>query len=314
MQDSVLVTGGVGFIGSHLVKRLVEKGLSVVVPYREIDPRSVFVQNELGKKTIAMELDITQEKELSDLIQKYEVSHVFHLAAQTLVTTAYDHPVETVKDNVMGTASVLEAVRQNPSVRGVIVASSDKAYGKTQTAYTESTALLGDHPYDASKASADLLSQAYYRTYKMPVVVTRFGNVYGEGDLHFDRLIPGICKAIIDKKMFEIRSDGTYVRDYLYVQDVIDGYLTLLDHIDGIHGQAYNFSSSDTLSVLDLIGVIEKTLGEKIQYEIRNNAKNEIPYQHLDDAKIKKLGWESKYRLENTIGDILSWYQKVLSS
>jgi CDP-glucose 4,6-dehydratase len=212
----------------------------------------------------------------------------------------------------MGTVNVLEAARINGRVKGIIVASSDKAYGKTDKAYTEESPLRADHPYDVSKASADLISQAYFATYGLPVVVTRFGNVYGEGDLHFGRIIPDICESIIKKKVLRIRSDGTYVRDYIYVKDVVNGYLFLLKNINRIKGEAFNFSSSDTLSVLDLVKKAEKILKVKISYKSLNNAKNEIPYQHLDDSKIKNLGWKSAHLLKKTLPNILQWYKEIL--
>ncbi|EKD86451.1 MAG: NAD dependent epimerase/dehydratase family [uncultured bacterium] len=197
-------------------------------------------------------------------------------------------------------------------MKGVIVASSDKAYGKTEKPYTEETPLKGDHPYDVSKSSADLISQTYFKTYNLPVVITRFGNVYGEGDLHMDRIIPGICEALIRDETFVIRSNGKYVRDYLYVKDVVDGYLLLANSLEKTIGEAYNFSSSDKLSVLELIKLAEKVFGKKIKYVIKNNAKNEIPYQHLNDQKIRSLGWKNEYTLEKALPGVLDWYSKIL--
>ncbi|MCL4415603.1 MAG: NAD-dependent epimerase/dehydratase family protein [Actinobacteria bacterium] len=177
-------------------------------------------------------------------------------------------------------------------------------------AYTEESPLRGDHPYDVSKSSMDLICQTYYKTYGTPVVITRFGNVYGEGDLNYSRIIPGICEAILKKKILNLRSDGNYIRDYLYVKDVVDGYIFLLKNIEKVKGEAFNFSSKDSLSVLDLIKKTEKILNIKIKYKILNNAKNEIPYQHLNDKKIRNLGWENNHSLENALIDVLEWYKK----
>jgi len=143
-------------------------------------------------------------------------------------------------------------------------------------------------------------------------VITRFGNVYGEGDLHFDRIIPGICKSIIKNKVLEIRSDGTYVRDFIYVGDVVAGYFTLLKNISNIYGEAFNFSSSENISVLDLVKKAGKSLGVKVNYKVLNTAVNEIPYQHLDDSKIRKLGWENKYSFASTLPKIIDWYKNTL--
>ena len=144
-----------------------------------------------------------------------------------------------------------------------------------------------------------------------PVIVTRFGNVYGEGDFHFGRIIPDICKAVIKSETLLLRSDGTYVRDYLYVGDVVDGYIFLMKNLNKTIGEAFNFSSKDTLSVLALVKKAEKILNTKIKYKILNTAKNEIPYQHLKDKKIKKLGWKSNFGLENTLEKVLIWYKNI---
>lgn len=308
---TVLVTGGAGFIGAHVVEELLKKKYRVIVPYINIDSRSTFAQKELEKRVVVVPLDIRDKQKIFDLHKKYQFDYIFHLAAQTLVTEAYKNPRETLDVNIMGTVNMLELVRENNAIKGIIIASSDKAYGKTTEAYTEKSPLKGDHPYDVSKSSADLIAQTYFSTYNTPVVITRFGNVYGEGDLHFDRIVPGICEAIVKKKTLAIRSDGKYVRDYLYVKDVANGYMTLLKYIDTIHGEAYNFSSIDTLSVVDLIKKAEKILNRKINYRILNTAKNEIPYQHLNDAKIKKLGWKPRYDLDSTLKSIVQWYKLV---
>ena len=294
----ILVTGGAGFIGTHLVQELRRLGIDVFVFDIKTD----------------LTLDIRSLKKLEEVFKKFQPEFVFHLAAQAIVTSSYDNPREALETNVMGTVNVLEAVRISPFVKGLIVASSDKAYGKLdQGKYCETDPLKGDHPYDVSKSCADLISLAYYKTYGLPVVVTRFGNVYGEGDLHFDRIIPGICKAIIKKRPLEIRSNGKYVRDYLYVKDVVDGYLFLMKNFARTKGEAFNFSSSETLSVLELIKKVEEILKVKIPYKILNTAKNEIPYQHLDDSKVKKLGWENYYNLEKTFNGILERYSEILT-
>lgn len=312
-KETILVTGGTGFIGSHLVEKLIDLGYQVIVVDIELQPLSTFSLYKLDKKAKLLFADIRNKDKIAWVFKKYQPEYVFHLAAQAIVGSAYELPSEALETNIMGTVNVLEAARKSDFVKGVIVASSDKAYGKlSKGQYEEIDPLRGDHPYDVSKSCADLICQAYYKTYGLPVCVTRFGNVYGEGDLHFDRIIPGICKAIIKKRPLEIRSNGKYVRDYLYVKDVIDGYLFLMKNFDKIKGEAFNFSSSETLSVLELIKKVEEILKVKIPYKILNTAKNEIPYQHLNDSKIKKLGWENKFNLENSLERILNWYQEIL--
>lgn len=309
---NILVSGGCGFIGGHLVEKLLRLGTHITVLDIFLDPRSTFAQNNLRKKTDLQFVDIRNRKKVFAVFKKCKPNYVIHLAAKSLVGKAYLDPYESFDTNIMGSVNILDAVRTLKDIKGLIVASSDKAYGKTTKAYKEDTPLQGDHPYDVSKSSADLIVQAYYKTYNTPVVITRFGNVYGEGDLHFDRIIPGICKAVINNEVLKIRSDGSYVRDYIYVKDAVNGYMYLLKNIDRICGEAFNLSSSDTLSVFDIIKNAEKSIGVKIKYKIVNNAQNEIPYQHLDDIKIRKLGYKNSYSIKEMMPKILSWYKKAL--
>ena len=314
-KEVIIVTGGAGFIGSNLVKGLLEMGAkNVIVLDIEVNRNSIYASYGLNSKTVLRLVDIRKRDLLFDVFDSYNPSFIFHLAAEPIVDKAFLNPHAAFETNIMGTVNVLDAARRIKSIKGVIVASSDKAYGKTTKAYDETFPLKGDHPYDVSKSAADLISNTYYKSFGLPVVITRFGNVYGEGDFHLGRIIPDICDAVINKKTLLLRSDGTYVRDYLYVKDVVDGYIFLLKHFKKAVGEAFNFSSSDSLSVLQLLKKSEKILGTKIDHKILNNAKNEIPYQHLNDKKIKQLGWKNNYNLEDALQEVLNWYRKFYSN
>lgn len=308
----VLVTGGTGFVGSHLVQSLVEQGASVVVSYRSLDPRSYFATQELSKRVILAIGDVKDASRVFDIVAKYEIDYIFHLAALATVPTAYENPLETIASNVLGTANVLDAARRLFRVKGIIVASSDKAYGKTKRAYVEEDALRGDHPYEASKSAADLISLAYAKTYDMPVVVTRFGNIYGEGDLNYNRIIPGAMMASITGSTLDLRSDGSFIRDYVYVKDVVQGYLLLLEKMDQARGKAFNLSSGESHTVLEVIKIIEKTLKKKVLYTIKNTQKNEIPYQSLNFDKVKALGFAPAFTLDKILPNIYAWYKSIL--
>ncbi|VVA43825.1 putative sugar dehydratase/epimerase YfnG [Candidatus Roizmanbacteria bacterium] len=312
-NKNILVTGGAGFVGGHLVEELVKLKANVVVVDINLDKHSYLFTENLQKKSKVINLDICDYKKLLALIKKYKIEFIFHLAAQALVEEGYKNPKYTLENNILSTINVLEAVRLNPQIKGVAVASSDKAYGKLKVAkYSESSPLSGDHPYDTSKSVTDLLSTTYYKTYKIPVVVTRFGNIYGEGDLNFSRIIPGIMKSIIQNSELRIRSNGKYVRDYLYVKDVVNGYLLLAKNISKVKGEAFNFGSDETLTVLEVIKSVEKVLNKKINFKILDIAKNEIPYQSLDYSKIKKtLGWRPKENIKSTAEKIFGWYKKT---
>lgn len=308
----ILVTGGAGFIGSSLVKELVENNADVYVIDITVSPKSIFVLDGLDKKVKFEMLDVRDKDKVLDFFKKSKIDYVFHLAAVASVLLAYKDPSITFETNIMGTINILEGVRKSKHIKGIIVASSDKAYGKTNKTYTEESFLKGSDPFGVSKSSADLICQAYYKTYNIPVVITRFSNVYGEGDLHFDRLIPEICKTVVKDEVFKVRSDGTYRRDYIYIKDVVNGYLTLLHNIKSIQGEAYNFSSLDNLSVKEVIKKTSKAIGKVFPYEIMNTAKNELLYQHLDDKKIRKLGWKCRYTLEGVLPAIITWYKHIL--
>jgi CDP-glucose 4,6-dehydratase len=314
-DKNILVTGGTGFVGSHLVEELVKQEANVVTTFITLNPLSYFFQKKLDKKVKMINVDVCDFDKVFDIVTKFSIDYIFHLAAQPLVEVAFYNPKRTLYTNIIGTINILEAVRLYPKIKGFIVASSDKAYGKLEEGkYKENDPLKGDHPYEVSKSSADLISYSYYKTYNLPVVTTRFGNIYGEGDLNFSRIIPGIMKSLIKKELLEIRSDGKYVRDYLYVKDVVDGYLLLLNNIEKIKGEAFNFGSDETLSVLDLIKLVEKYLNKTVNYKILNSAKNEIFYQSLDYSKIKKLGWQPKTKIKDVIKRIFIWYKKILTN
>ncbi len=323
-NKNILVTGGTGFVGGHLVEELIKQKANVIVTDINFDKRSYLFTENLHKKSKVINLDICDYKKLLALIKKYKIQFIFHLAAQALVEDAYKNPKFTLENNILSTINVLEAVRINPLIQGVVVASSDKAYGKLKHKtplsgvnlklgkYTEDFPLSGDHPYDTSKSVTDLISTTYYKTYKIPVVVTRFGNIYGEGDLNFSRIIPGIMKSIVKSEKLLVRSDGKYTRDYLYVKDVVNGYLLLAQNIEKIRGEAFNFGSDDTLTVIEVIKLVEKVLDKKINYKILNIAKNEIPYQSLNYSKIKKtLGWKPKGNIKLTLEKMFCWYEKL---
>ncbi len=311
---TVLVTGGTGFVGSHLVEALIGQGANVVATFQELDPHSYFFSLGLDKRVVIQNVDICDFDKVFDVVTKSSVEYIFHLGAQAIVDVAYANPRRTFESNVLGTVNIMESARLFPKVKGVIVASSDKAYGKLEKGkYKETDPLRGDHPYEASKSATDLVSNSYFKTYGVPAVTTRFGNIYGEGDLNMSRIIPGAVEAIIKNQLLTIRSNGKFIRDYLYVKDVVDGYLLIGRNIDKIKGESFNFGSEETLSVLQVLAMIDKTLNTKIKYKIQNTAKNEIPYQSLDYSKIKKrLGWSPRSTLSSTLPKIKDWYSRVI--
>lgn len=312
--SNVLVTGGKGFIGSHLVKALIENKCKVVVfDLPANDPLQYFNEQGLSGKVILETGDINDFVRINSVIIKQKIDFVFHLAAQAVIETTYQNPLYTISTNAAGTANLLESCRQYGQVRGILVTSTDKVYGKLSRV-SESTPISGDHPYEVSKTSADLISRSYYKTYNLPVVVTRFGNVYGEGDLNFSRIIPGIMSSILKSETLQIRSNGKFVRDYVYVKDIVKATLLLAKNINKVKGEAFNVSSLENYSVLDVIKKVEGILNVKVDYKILSTAINEIPVQSVNFGKIKKdLGWKPKNTFESTMPGILAWYQSYFN-
>ncbi|HCM37641.1 MAG: hypothetical protein UV61_C0002G0194 [Candidatus Gottesmanbacteria bacterium GW2011_GWB1_43_11] len=315
-KQRILVTGGTGFIGAHIVEALVRRKTQVVCTYTAQNPQSYFFQKKLDRSVILVKVDVRDFSQIYHLVTRFKIDYILHLAAQALVEVAYFDPKQTLETNILGTVNVLECARLYQQIKGVIVASSDKAYGKqvkSKTAYLETDQLRGDHPYEVSKSAADLIAQTYYKTFQVPVTVTRFGNVYGEGDLNFSRIIPGLVKALVQKETLEIRSDGTFVRDFIYVKDVVSGYLALLQNLEKYKGEVFNFSSHETLSVLELVNRAGKILHKKINYKIMESQKNEIPYQSLDFAKATKLlGFKPRYTIAKVLPKVYLWYSRLL--
>ncbi len=250
---------------------------------------------------------------LERVIGEYEIETVFHIAAQAIVGIANRNPISTFKANIEGTWNVLEACRRSPTIKQIIVASSDKAYGdQEKLPYDESMPLQGKHPYDVSKSCTDLLAQAYHQTYNLPVCITRCGNLYdGGGDLNFNRIIPHTIQSIVHGKPPEIRSDGTFIRDYFYVEDAVLAYLLLVEKMEEghIYGEAFNFSNEIQLTVLELVNRILELMNSDLQPVILNQSQHEIKHQYLSAAKARDLLiWKPKYSVEEGLKKTIDWY------
>jgi CDP-glucose 4,6-dehydratase len=312
-----LVTGATGLLGGWLTRRLVDLGADVVCVVRDWVPQSELLRSGLLDRVKAARGDVRDEALVERVLGEYEVDTVFHLAAQTIVGIANRNPVDTFDSNVRGTWSVLEACRRSPLVKQVVVASSDKAYGaQARLPYDETMPLEGTHPYDVSKSCSDLIAHAYAATYGLPVAVTRCGNFYGGGDLNWNRLVPGTIRSVLRGERPVIRSDGKYVRDYLYVEDGADAYILLarrLAETPGLRGEAFNFSTETPLTVLDMVERILALMGSTLAPDVRGEATHEIPHQFLSAAKAReRLGWQPLYTVDDGLGRAIRWYADFL--
>lgn len=311
---NVFVTGCTGLLGSYLVKELIDQGANVTGLVRDQVPRSNLYQGSQFEKMNVVQGALVDMQTIERALGEYEIDTVFHLAAQAIVGVANRHPVSTFEANILGTWNVLEACRRQPLIKRVIVASSDKAYGdQEQLPYDEDMPLNGKHPYDVSKSCADLISHTYYNTYGLPVCITRCGNLYGGGDLNFNRIIPQTIQLVLEGKAPEIRSDGTFIRDYFYIEDAVKAYLLLAEKMEekGLAGEAFNFSNEIQLTVLELVDKILKAMGSELKPRILNQGTHEIKHQYLSAEKARKLlYWKPDYSIDEGLEKTIEWYRE----
>ncbi len=315
----VLVTGATGLLGSWLVEELLNRGAEVTCLVRDwISDSRLVGTGVLGRANVVWG-ELEDYALLVRALNEYEVNSVFHLGAQTIVGAAARSPLSTFESNIRGTWNVLEACREcSQYVERVVVASSDKAYGpQERLPYTEEMPLQGCYPYDVSKACADLITRCYHTSYWLPVAITRCGNLYGGGDLNFNRLVPGTIRSALSGEPPVIRSDGQYVRDYFYVRDAVNAYLALAERLpaDGIAGQAFNFGTEERVTVLQLVRLILQVMHrEELEPRVLGEASREIVAQWLDCDKARRvLGWQPRYTLEQGLRETVSWYEDWLN-
>lgn len=317
---NVFVTGAGGFLGGWMVAELTRRGANVVGLVRDVQ-----AANRQGRMIPGSVPQFTVMGQLEDYelmlraVNEYEVDTVMHLGAQPIVGIATRNPLSTFEANIRGTWNVLEACRQVGTVKRVVVASSDKAYGEQpHLPYDESMPLQGMHPYDVSKSCTDLIAKTYHNTYKLPVCITRCGNFFGGGDLNFSRIVPGTIRSALLGQRPVIRSDGSMIRDYVYVRDIVLFYLHLAEAMDNeeVHGHAFNYSTESQFSVLDITRAILRLMGrDDLQPDIRNEVHGEIPHQYLSAAKARAmLDWVTRYSIDEALAETIAWYKDYFAA
>ena len=318
LDRPVFVTGCTGFLGSWLTIALVEARAAVVGLIRDEVPFSNLRRSGCQDRIAVVRGDVTDYALIERTLNEYEIDTVFHLAAQTIVPIANRAPLSTFETNIKGAWTVLEAARRSPKITRVALASTDKAYGvQDKLPYTEDAPLLGCYPYDVSKACADLIARTYLATYDLPVAVTRCANLFGGGDLNWSRIVPGTMRSVIRGERPIVRSDGTPLHDYLYVQDAVHAYLTLAERLDdpGVKGEPFNFGMDDPKSVLEMVqAIIAVSDHPQLEPVVLADAPNEIQAQYLDSSKANRvLGWAPRYWLEDGLREAMQWYREFLS-
>jgi CDP-glucose 4,6-dehydratase len=319
-QCSVLVTGASGFVGSRLVQRLIDAGAHVSCFVRHNDPASPLWNSDLLNDVTIINGRLEDYTSIKAAVAENQFDAVFHLGAQAIVSVGSRDPLGTFESNIAGTYNLLEACRlYGASINRIIVASSDKAYGECDAgAYQEHMALAARNPYDVSKSCADLVAQSYFHTYKMPIAIARCGNIFGPGDLHWSRLVPGTIRSLLRGERPIIRSDGTLVRDYLFVEDAVSGYLALaqwLQDKQSDHQHAFNFSSNHPMNVLAMTALLQHACGRcDLAPVIERKAAGEIQNQQLDCSRAHSiLNWRPVVALADAIEKTVSWYATYLN-
>ncbi|MEZ4516868.1 MAG: GDP-mannose 4,6-dehydratase [Chloroflexota bacterium] len=314
----VLITGCNGFVGSWLSAALVERGARIVGLFRTQDPESELVRSGLINQITAVYGELADYPLLEQTLAEYEIDTVFHLAGQTIVGVANRSPLSTYETNVRGTWLLLEAIRHTESIRSVVVASSEKAYGEpVELPYLETHPLQAHFPYAVSKSCADLIAQSYAATYNLPIAITRCSNLYGGGDLNWDRLLPGTIRSVLNGEQPVIRSDGSFKRDYLYVADAVEAYLTIARHAGepGVCGQPFNFGVGVPATALEAVKtVIAVSDRPDLTPIILDEVVNEIQDEYLSPRRaMEVLGWEPRYSLELGVIETMAWYRDYLA-
>lgn len=314
----VLVTGATGIVGGWLVRRLLDLGGDVVILLRDEPAFAELIRSGDIARVTRVRGDLENGRLLERVLVDYDVRLVFHLGAQTQVVTAHREPLGTLEANVRGTYQLLDAARRQARPPAIVVASSDKAYGASERLpYTEEHPLAGRGIYDASKSAADLIASAYATSYELPVAIARCGNIYGGGDLNWDRIVPGTIRSLLAGERPILRSDGRPRRDYLYVQDAVSAYVRLAEAVmsGDAAGEAFNFGHNQPVSVLEIVDELRTLLGrEDLEPTFMNGASGEIPDQYLDASKASaRLDWRPAVSLRDGLKETVAWYRDLLA-
>lgn len=316
-NKNVLITGFEGFLGSNLTGRLIREKACIVGLDIKTNRKTTILTKEDCKKILVVKGDVANFRLVKKIIDQHKIDVVFHLAAEAIVGKSLKKPLRTFSSNIEGTWNVLEASRLSNTIKAIVIASSDKAYGShDKLPYHEDYPLIGRHPYDVSKSCADLIAKAYWHTYQLPAVVTRCGNIYGPGDFNFSRIVPDAIRCALAGRSILIRSDGQFTRDYVYVDDIVRGYMMLAQNIQklGLAGEAFNFSNENPKTVIALVEKIFRITKKEPQYEILDSAPYEIKRQYLASQKSRDvLRWEPRYSLEDGLKKTTEWYMEYFN-
>tara|TARA_Y100000034_G_C6890583_1_gene409585 strand:+ start:487 stop:1440 length:954 start_codon:yes stop_codon:yes gene_type:complete len=309
-----LITGGTGFLGTHLVKRLLsntENKITVVSTFIR-DKSSIKMLGIDEDKINLVKGDVRDFEFMRMLFNEYEFDIIFNLAAISEVRKCQSDAKLAYDINVGGTINVLECARLYGNIKAIVVSSSDKAYGTGELPYVESQSLNGMAIYEASKSCTDIISRSYFHNYDMPVVVTRCSNLFGEGDANFSRLFPNTIRKLVNGESPIIwKGVENAIREFLYVEDAVDAYLSLVKNIDKIKGNAYNIGGGNIFSIKEMVQMIINKIDKNIDIHYKEKDFPEIFHQYLDSRKIKNdIGWKPKTSIKDGLEKTINFYKK----
>ena len=328
-NKNVFITGINGFVGGNLAEELINKGANVFGLVRNINQSTYLYYMKINPKIEIINGSITDKELLNGFFTENNIEVCFHLAAQVEVGVAAKYPFLTWETNVKGTYTLIEAIRQScPNISGIIIASSDKAYGEfpiEKLPYKEEYPLKPKFPYDVSKACADLIAQSYASDlFELPIIITRFANIYGPGQLNFSALIPDVIRCALNDKKFIPRSNGESKRDFLYVKDVADLYCLIGENLaknkEDLRGEVFNAGTNEEKSVKEVVENIYEIIGKKTElvdikkrFKKNTTAKGEINYQLMDYTKVNNyFGWKPKTLFDDGLKKTIKWYKNYL--
>lgn len=314
-NKKILVTGSSGLLGSWLVEKLIAKEAILTGISIDNSKDELLISKGILQSIKNNYFDIADYEKVEKVISNENFDLVFHLAAQTQVTDALKNPIDTLKSNVQGTWNILEACRKFDLP--IVSASSDKAYGISDNLpYLESHPLNGEFPYEVSKSTSDLISTMYKTTYGLNIASLRCGNIFGGGDFNWDRLIPGIIRYLLEDKTPVLRNKGDFIREWVYVEDVVNAYLETGIAIVKKRNNysAYNFSSGEVKTVMEVYETLSLLIkGEIVKPNIQAASDFEIKDQKLDTSLIENdLNITSKFNFEESLIKTINWYKEYL--
>lgn len=313
---TVVVTGVTGFLGGWVVGRLLEYGAEVVALVRREKPDSQFALASYGERCQVVRGEAWDPDLISGIFDNHAPSAVFHTAANADVNNALANPVDNFRSAIDSTMLLLEQIRTRRPECAMIVSSSDKAYGPQQTPFRESAPLQPYHPYEVAKATQDTMTQSYGKVFNLPVAVTRCGNYFGGWDFNWTRIIPYTIRAILRGETVELRSDGKFTRDFLYIEDAVDVQLMLAERVladPDVRGEPYNFSLEVDIEILDIVTRIGELMGVEVNPKVNADAKAEIRFMRVDSTKARDtLGWRPSHDLDSALRETIEWYRAYL--